>query len=1064
MNLWFKKVISSILAVALIVSMMVVPAGATDDSGFVYHEQPTMYSLLASAFSKWVAEKTGVDGWELGTDLTLPITDRCTREQLEYVRDYYNDWVTSVLREIVSGGGLLGVLTRPHAVIAEDADNGIYRLADEETGEWIVDKNGGYPWAYIEGDSADQIGANTAAPPSQSRNKFIEVKNLDLENIQLVVLTEDALAESVQLINDDGLTCTMSKASINGTWYWVIMRSGGTSAAYYCNSAGQPYVALYQPSATNNQYDYIVGDNAVIEDSQIIDLENGTLNLIDDSGNKIVLDIESMTFDTGNKNYTVNAYTTVNEGDTYYYTYYTYNITYNIKNTYITYIGSNDAYEKEEYEYYYQLPDGRSSADLTADEVAGMSFEFHDVVNYAKSATDVSVRALYHFDGDIDDSSYFSTQGKFEWTENASITYMEAPSAFDGTLYLDQDAHAFDVILPSNLTGRDFSIQFRHYQASEPDTQNNKENSLSVGSTTLLSWDESYLYYGSTSIADLPIGTWAEIAVVRNSGILYIYVNGLCVHSVACDVTLSNLMHFAFGDSSRAYTMLDELRVLNFALAEGGTSYTPATVPYDSNLVLVLPDSDRPMADEYTVAVSSHENLLGDTHNYLNGASDDYFDSLGDNSGFYAYSYANPLEYSFPYFSYRPDLYSLSVEQSSLFLTRHSDHSQFKDVWLTTWGFGVPIGPESIGSGLRQNTDYTFSIVREDGSVCSLTFNTGNRFFLKTGYFNGGGGLSAFEVATATFDWGYLYYCMVARHEHDGNGYTVTPMVSIAPKKGQTVDVAYIELVEGTETDIRLETRLAVYDGDTIQPNTAAVQSDIPVNGYTVGGVRPTLPARGDVWFPVSENRIQTCYIYTGTMWEEVGCRWYTGSRWIPIYAFDLVTLEDLFDIADADGVVTPITSQSAFWRWWQLQWLDFRKYLDGKFDELIAAITGKPVGSDTDITVPDEEGNSKFSFSDLLGAVVSSVLEIATSVLTEFIGLIADLIKMFIQAVMDFIGGFVGVLSDAAGHITTLGDSVAPIGDFVRGIYDAIPDDIEAVLTGSFVVVVAVSVISFLL
>lgn len=822
--------------------------------------------------------------------------------------------------------------------IAYDPDLGAHRLRYIDTGTWYLNVEGTFPYVLAEGDGLDEVGANTPAPPSVSRNKFIDVKNLNLENIQLVVVTEDALAESVQLINDDGITCTMTKASINGAHYWVIMRSGGTSAAYYCNSAGQPYVALYEDTATDLDFDYIVNNNTdnsvVVEDSQIINIEDGEFTLIDDSGEKVTLTIDNLIFDTSTKNYTLNAYNTVEEGDNYYYTYYTYNITYNITNTYITYIGSNDAYEKEEYEFYYQLPDGRSSADLTADEVAGMSFEFHDVVNYAKSATDVSVRALYHFDGDLEDSSYFSTQGSFTWNEGASITYMEAPTAFDGTLYLDSTAHSFDITLPSNMGSGDATIQFRHYQASEPDTVSNIENSVSIGGTPLLSWDEQNLYYGSTKIASLPIGTWSEIALVRNSNMLYIYLNGLCVHSVSVTAAWAGTISFSLGDTSRAYTMLDELRVLNFAMVEGGNGYTPTSVPFDSNLVLVLPDSARPIADEYWEWDTTIEPVFSLDMTTMDVAVPAPYSSSSNTCEWenkdvqvgtvlYHPSYSGVYVYDgFTRFSY--------IKQGGSSGTKSYYFSAFDELDATYYVTYDTIAiPLSLCSGKAQAYSYgTYTITLVDTDL--------QRYSMKISYG---------DAVSRTFDWGTLYYKQEIDYDSERDKY-YSNAIWLELGAGKTLDLMYIEMVPGSSPNTGHKKVTCIYPESEMQPNTAAVQSDIPVNGYTVGGVRPTLPSRGDCWFPVSGSRIQTCYIYTGTMWEEVGCRWYTGSRWIPIYTFDLITLEDLFDIADASQAVTPITSQEGFWRWWQLQWLDFRAWLETKFDALITAVGGTPGGS----------------------------------------------------------------------------------------------------------------------
>lgn len=820
-----------------------------------------------------------------------------------------------------------------------DSDMGAYRLYYLDTGEWYKNTEGTFPYVLAGGDATETPPASTAAPPSISQNKFIEVKNLNLDGIQLVVLPEAGLAQSIQSINDDGFPCTMAKASINGTWYWVIMRSGGTSAAYYCNSAGQPYVALAEKSATDIEYNYTDNSNEIVVNGmQVADINNGVMNLLGEDGVVISLDIGSILYDTGDKSYTVNAYNTVYEGDTYYYTYYTYNITYNITNTYVTYIGSNDAYDKEEYEYYYQLPDGRSSADLTADEVAGMSFEFHDVVNYAKSATDVSVRALYHFDGDTEDSSYFSTQGAFEWIKGASITYMEAPEAFDGTLYLDNTAHSFDVKLPSSIGSTDFTLQFRYYQASEPDTVSNIDNSIQIGGTYVLFWDEKTASRdpnGQYATWALPVGTWNEIALVRNSGKLYVYLNGLCVSQESYSTVWNDTITFSFGSGSRAYSMIDELRVLNFALTEGGVSYTPTAVPFDSNLVLVLPDSARPIADEYwswdtTIAPKSAFVFTDASYPCVQSTRVHWSE---DASNRFLYSSGRSV-------SAVDGRYILSSTSSdgNPNVSLNADMLQFSD------GSGImfPLTYQELDYVPVYRGTFTITLVDSAGNIYFNTFDNNSLIYSQSGN------------PTSHSDWVSLgdvgrfsYY----HFSNTGSDYTNRAFSAIVFDiyANKSFELVYMEIVPGSVGNTGHEKVTCIYPEMVMQPNTAAVQSTIPVNGYTVGGVRPTLPSKGDVWFPVSENRIQTCYIYTGSMWEEVGCRWYTGSRWIPIYAFDLTTLEDLFDIADASTAIPPIGSESAFWRWWQLQWLDFRKYLDSKFDELIAAIQGKPTGSGTD-------------------------------------------------------------------------------------------------------------------
>lgn len=160
---------------------------------------------------------------------------------------------------------------------------------------------------------------------------------------------------------------------------------------------------------------------------------------------------------------------------------------------------------------------------------------------------------------------------------------------------------------------------------------------------------------------------------------------------------------------------------------------------------------------------------------------------------------------------------------------------------------------------------------------------------------------------------------------------TIHPQfLSIAPNLGVSLDIIYIEIVAGDTPNTGHKKVSAVYSSDELQPNTAAIQSAIPVKGYTVGGVRPTFPERGDVWMPVEGSRISGVYIYNGQAWEETNARYWTGKRWIPIYAFDLVTLQDMWDVGSSTGedILPSITSEYGFWNWWKSQWLEFRQWL----------------------------------------------------------------------------------------------------------------------------------------
>lgn len=723
-----NRIISLLLAISLCVSLLILPARAE----YVYNPiSPSEASIFWNALSTFF----GFGALDFIDTLILPTTNRCSKSTLEQCCDTYNGWLAKLVSgfSTIDTGGF-----RSYAICQYDPENNIYRLQDTTTKMWICDSQGRFP--YVEpsdwnGGPLNESGSGAEVPatPSISNNHWVGERSLAN---QVVLITYDSLSECVVNLNNEGYTCSIQKQTINGTTFYVIKDNG---RQVYCNSLNQPFASKGETSATDIKYDYITNDNSTtINDSQIIDVADGILNVINENGDKTELLIDAINFNFDDHSYTVNAYDyTYNIQNNYYeYNYYTYNITYNISNTYINYIGSTAEFVPTEYELYYELPDGRSSADLTIDEMAGMSFQFYDVINYHKSATDTYLRALYHFDGDTDDSSYFSTQGDFTWTTGASLTYMES-GAFDGALYLDTAAHAFNLTLPSNIGSGDFTLQFRYYQASQPDTESNINNYISMNGSRLMSWDESNFYYGSkdyeTTLGPLSIGSWQELAIVRDAGILYYYHNGLCVGSTSNVSVLGNTLTFNFGITSRSYSMLDELRVLNFPLAENGASYSCTTVPYDTNLVLVLPGGTYPVADEYW-DFQTDGNLLG---------FQDWTTNTMPSSRW----------------SWYKDIYSNVLTLSDGFTTYTNNDSSPTNIGGSSTGGD---GSNCLRGGLSyyigtyytswSNPDftpvwgntYTFSVLGRDGQLSSITFTLNQK--------------TTTETVTETFDWGQLVY------------------------------------------------------------------------------------------------------------------------------------------------------------------------------------------------------------------------------------------------------------------------------------------------------------------
>lgn len=928
-----KRVLSMVLVVALAFGMVYIAPSAS--AAFVYNPQPSYGAAFYSAFRTCVGVLIGADLDSVEYDFTFTIHGLVSDSQLDKAKEDYNSFVGRLVRL----WSPIWYADKPFTTAkkAYDFENGIWRLADVSTGNWIVDSMGRFPYFESVAAPFDHGAGFSVMELSPDTNPAPEVNKLDGNKWISEAQVNKQLLNINPAYSYDELEAhaqTLRLVEKTGRYTYAVMKHG--AAGYYglakieedkakpviqwlADKDGYPYFTTkdkYQ-LAINQTVNNVVQDgngNAVVIQGQtvttekpIIDQSQMEVNIPVTNDNSVSIGeyinqkIDSISYNFDDHSYTVNTYETTYNNDNRSYTtnYYTWNITYNITNTYVTYIGSNDAYQQKEYEFYYELPDGRSSADLSADEVAGMSFQFADVMNYQRSATDANLRALYHFDGDLSDSGFFSNKTAFTWQQGASITYMDS-STFNGALYLDETAHKFDVTLPSNIwAGEDFTVQWRYYQASEPDTVSNINNSLSFGGTTLARWDEQKLYPNTSSSAAcaLPMGNWVELALVRHSGTIYLYVNGLKVSSWANSSALGRVLTFTFGTTSRAYSMLDELRVLNFALVTDGTSYTPTAVPYDSNLVLVLP-GEEPVVDSYW-KITSEGNLL-EKSDFTTGDAG----LVVTDSGSYIFScWRNFMSVS----SYGGG----AVRDDFVTVTGGTNPSSgYGFSYLLMRGSSINSGTYSTNLSYSTNYGKThiFSVMDNSGRVYSLpfTFNT--------------------TTQSATFDWGTL------RYYAGQSSSTFTFSLAVQPRSGVSIDLIWAELVLGSSTDLHGEQVFSSYDPSTLKPNTAAVQTDIPIHGYTVGGVRPTFPVRGDVWFAVTNGRVSSVQVYTGSAWTSSNARWWTGSRWIPIYAFDIYTLEDCWDIADSGDVITPIESDTAGWNWWKKAWTDFRSWLGGVF------------------------------------------------------------------------------------------------------------------------------------
>lgn len=118
-------------------------------------------------------------------------------------------------------------------------------------------------------------------------------------------------------------------------------------------------------------------------------------------------------------------------------------------------------------------------------------------------------------------------------------------------------------------------------------------------SNTVLSIDNvTNVFYDDIHISAFNVSGPYNFAVVRSGDTLHYYVNGLEVYSCESSGDLGNVVSLqGFEDTQ---VMYDELRVSNKALYTD--TYTPSAQPFDTNLVLVVPES----GSETSIAVKSN--------------------------------------------------------------------------------------------------------------------------------------------------------------------------------------------------------------------------------------------------------------------------------------------------------------------------------------------------------------------------------------------------------------------------------------------------------------------------
>lgn len=315
------------------------------------------------------------------------------------------------------------------------------------------------------------------------------------------------------------------------------------------------------------------------------------------------------------------SYTFQYDGDTYDVTEINYNADYDLYqlvttnyNFYIEYSPTyvtvlyTDTTEKCSYKsnIYYQLPDGRNSYNLSSSDVWGTYF-IYDAINYSQVLEDDGkTRNLYHFDDDLLNSAI----NKFGSSSASPDVPSFAPGKFSSALVQNSvNYYRRYVSFPYSLSVGTaelwvyFSPNFYF-----------SDGSLHSFSQVMPCWlygqnSDSYKWYS------IPTGTWVHLAwVASDNNYMYsgttnncrLFINGKYTAEVVYPFgsSIDNTVYIDGGGADQYYSAqfgVDEFRCMEPKNIMYTSDFTPSQQPFDTNLVLVLPET----AEETNIAIKS---------------------------------------------------------------------------------------------------------------------------------------------------------------------------------------------------------------------------------------------------------------------------------------------------------------------------------------------------------------------------------------------------------------------------------------------------------------------------
>ena len=421
--------------------------------------------------------------------------------------------------------------------------------------------------------------------------------------------------------------CTSCNYSfVNGTlWGLPFIRWG--SQAPVSSGAGnleKPKKYYTAPSSgsggsVSNSYTYNGGSTSYYS---VMNTSNKTLNYT--------------TYNQTTNNYTTNNYTYNNYTYNNEYNYYTYNIenkNYYVTNniTYVTVLypdGTQDENGNDNYDHvniYYELPDGRNSYNVKAEDVWGTYLTYNVTGAEKVLEDDGQTLGLWHLDGNLSDSSANDGAYLFSSTASSFVDVEGEAPGFDKALSGSSLSCTIDRL--SSLSA--YTLEFRMYVAGSYNGRITIPMNYSYTYTALKDRSGRQFYFDNKFTKTTQTDTfsvflyvtpnqWNTVSLVFSNNNFSVFVNGQLSSFERFD-NHKELLHlyrvetgaspsyaylkdgefsvserfFSFTDTfiinnGSAHTV-DEVRLSNKVLYTGNYIYSQQ--PFDTNSVLVKPEN-----------------------------------------------------------------------------------------------------------------------------------------------------------------------------------------------------------------------------------------------------------------------------------------------------------------------------------------------------------------------------------------------------------------------------------------------------------------------------------------